>query len=412
MDEIFPGGFTRIVVSLKKVLLIYPWGIDSVIKKNIGAGVRVGLLADYLSDNGYTVTVFSVGRVPASLFHRNISFIQVSYSANMFLLLLYIGLMGIAKIFGLKTIKLFMYYYFFRIDRCFKRSLKKIISKNDIVLLEYPFWSKIVSEVCDDYILTNHDFITKAWCDSQNGFFHDKRFQFFLKREISALKKASAVVAVSQDEKKIFESFGMKNTVLITNPVLMPDIHIIGSRKNKLDEYNINSSKPMALFVVSGWYPNKHAVDLILNNIAPQSPGIQFYIAGECAEFKKSNLNNVVLMGKVSDDVLDFLYRKSTFVVIPLMQGSGVSVKTIEAMAYGKVVVSTEVGARQIDFKDRENGILCKKIEEFSINLNELLGKKNLLEKLSKNARHTAKQYDYKTVFHGYKKMIKTVYNI
>ena len=44
--------------------------------------------------------------------------------------------------------------------------------------------------------------------------------------------------------------------------------------------------------------------------------------------------------------LLDDYYARSKVVVVPLLSGSGLSIKTIECLANGRAVVTTRVGAR------------------------------------------------------------------
>ncbi|HUY35698.1 MAG TPA: glycosyltransferase [Pirellulales bacterium] len=72
--------------------------------------------------------------------------------------------------------------------------------------------------------------------------------------------------------------------------------------------------------------------------------GLRWAIAGSVCESLALADPAVDLLGRVDD--LDALYRKSKIVIVPLFQGAGVSIKTLEALGHGKPVVSTPVGMR------------------------------------------------------------------
>lgn len=387
--------------SANKVLILFPWGIESVIQKSNGAGVRVGLLAEFLERKGFHVTVFSIGRSNLIKEKCGITYIEASFSSNPIVFNIYGFIMTIATILKLNILKLFIYYHFFWWDKSFRENLEYHINKSDLVFLEYPFWSKSVAALTDNFILTNHDLIAKAWCDPKRSFVHKRLFSFFLRKEIAALKAATASVVVSKNEQIFFKSMGL-NTFYIPNPIMLPDLEKKPEKNSILTKYHIPGKKQLALFVGSGWYPNQYAVTDILNIIAPKCPAIHFCIIGECSIGRKSKLTNISFLGRIESKELEAFYRKASFVVIPLRYGTGMSVKAIEAMAYGKVILSTKIGAREIDLKHNVNCVLCDAIDAFPLHLNRILNNREKMTQLGNSARMTAEEYDYERVFTKY----------
>ena len=62
---------------------------------------------------------------------------------------------------------------------------------------------------------------------------------------------------------------------------------------------------------------------------------------------RRIHSKNLVIHGKIDDDDLINFYRKC-IAIIPLRYGAGVKGKTLEAMAYGKAFVSTQIGLEGI----------------------------------------------------------------
>jgi glycosyltransferase involved in cell wall biosynthesis len=98
-------------------------------------------------------------------------------------------------------------------------------------------------------------------------------------------------------------------------------------------------------------YPaNAEAAIWFASNVFPRVcnsvDDAQFYIVGKDPTIEVLNLaqnnNNVIVTGTV-DDVSSY-YKDATLIVIPLMHGGGVKVKLLEALGYGKLVVSTTKG--------------------------------------------------------------------
>lgn len=101
------------------------------------------------------------------------------------------------------------------------------------------------------------------------------------------------------------------------------------------------------------WLPNLQGLDWFLDEVWPRlrrlRPDAQFHIAGRNPPdglYARAG-DGVTVHGPVPD-ALEFLGRYGA-VVVPLLSGSGIRMKILEAMAWGKAVVTTPVGAEGID---------------------------------------------------------------
>ena len=74
----------------------------------------------------------------------------------------------------------------------------------------------------------------------------------------------------------------------------------------------------------------------------------------------------------------------------PLVSGSGVRIKIIEAMAEGKVVLSTTVSAEGSGAVDGEHLLIADNADEYISQIKRLQEEPGLLAKLSQNARSFA----------------------
>jgi sugar transferase (PEP-CTERM/EpsH1 system associated) len=98
------------------------------------------------------------------------------------------------------------------------------------------------------------------------------------------------------------------------------------------------------------WIPNedamKHFCDDILPLVRAQEPGATLSIVGRAptpAVQRLADIAGVEVTGRV-DDVRDYIGRAAVYVV-PIRIGGGTRLKIFEAMAMGKAVVSTTIGA-------------------------------------------------------------------
>ena len=81
--------------------------------------------------------------------------------------------------------------------------------------------------------------------------------------------------------------------------------------------------------------------------------------------------------------------------VVPLLSGSGIRVKIIEAMSMGKAVVTTTVGAQGINYTDGENLLIADTPEQFAHHIGRLVADGDLCRRVGEAAaRLVAAEYD------------------
>ena len=92
-----------------------------------------------------------------------------------------------------------------------------------------------------------------------------------------------------------------------------------------------------------------------------------------------------MVLGEV-EDAHQFISSKSVSIV-PLFAGSGMRVKIIEAMALGRAIVSTTVGAESLSYSNGENILIADEAETFAGAIVQVLGNTSLRNALGKNAQ-------------------------
>jgi glycosyltransferase involved in cell wall biosynthesis len=139
-------------------------------------------------------------------------------------------------------------------------------------------------------------------------------------------------------------------------------------------------------------YPNVDAVLYFHSEIWPAIksilPDIKFYIVGQSPPPEVETLSqegNITITGRVAD-VRPYL-RKSGVFICPVRLGGGFRGKILEAMAMGRPVVSTSLGAQGIPASHGENILIADKPDEFARLVVDLMENQPLMEKVSTNAR-------------------------
>jgi glycosyltransferase involved in cell wall biosynthesis len=161
-------------------------------------------------------------------------------------------------------------------------------------------------------------------------------------READACRNADLTIAVSDDDRQRLEELapGMRAATMPTGvdtSYFTPNVH----------------REQAGRLVFSGsmdWHPNEDAVihftDVVLPLIRASMPEVSFTIVGRNPSPRVRELAGqpgIVVTGTV-DDVRSWIGEAAVYVV-PVRAGSGTRLKIFEALAMGKAVVSTTVGA-------------------------------------------------------------------
>lgn len=177
---------------------------------------------------------------------------------------------------------------------------------------------------------------------------------------------ADKVLCVSdQDKDRIASGLNVRKEkiVLVPNGVDLGKFH---ADKQKRDEMrrrlSVSEGTPLILFNGKLDYkPNFEAVEIILNEILPrvlnEFPGAKFLVVGNNPPLELSH-DNLIYTGVV-DRVEDYI-NASDVVICPLLSGGGTRLKILEAIACGKRVISTTVGAEGLVNKETEPYLKCK----------------------------------------------------
>lgn len=140
--------------------------------------------------------------------------------------------------------------------------------------------------------------------------------------------------------------------------------------------------------------------DEILPKIRAKVPGARFFVVGSQPHARLLPLrdrDDVEITGWVPD-VNPFLHAAAVFVV-PLRMGSGTRLKILQAMAAGRAVVSTSLGAQGLDAQDGVALRIANTAPDFARQVVELLGSEEQRQALGHaGAALVARQYDWSVI--------------
>ena len=216
-------------------------------------------------------------------------------------------------------------------------------------------------------------------------------YQKMVRFEKHFLNKSDHVLTVSEADKDFFSDFldRSKMTVISTGvdtEYFRPDTA---------------SEQPNSLVFTGSmdWMPNEDGVLYFLRSILPlirrEIPEITFTIVGRKPSEKlraaAASEPGVRVTGTV-EDIRPYV-REGSVYVVPLRIGSGTRLKIFEAMAMGKAIVSTSLGAEGLPVRDSEDISIADKPEEFARKVCELLRGLDDRQRLGSAARRLVEQH-------------------
>ena len=147
------------------------------------------------------------------------------------------------------------------------------------------------------------------------------------------------------------------------------------------------------------WIANRDGVRWFVTEAWPKVrkavPDFEFYFAGRNMpdDFKQINIKGVHCMNEVpSAD--DFIADKK-ILIVPLWSGGGIRVKILEAMAAGKIVITTPVGIKGIEATAGEHYLLARKPEDFAKSVKWCFENRDAAERMTQAAQQLiAEKYE------------------
>jgi len=164
------------------------------------------------------------------------------------------------------------------------------------------------------------------------------------------------------------------------------------------------------------WMPNEDGVAYFVDKIFPlirrEIPGASFWVVGRRPPRRIQALasNHVTVTGAV-DDIRPYL-GKAAVCIVPLRSGSGTRIKIFEAMAMGKAVVSTTMGAEGLPVRHGENIILADDPADFARQVVQLLRDPPRRAQLGRAARKLVEEnYGWPSVAARFEQIMLAVMN-
>ena len=282
---------------------------------------------------------------------------------------------------------------FYSLD--FERILTDVFRKTafDLVIFESLFtapYLRTVRKYCDGIaMLRAHNIEHRIWQHlAQETKPMTKRLylQWLADRleeyEINVMHDFDSIAAISEDDKRHFEVMGCS----------VP-IHVVpfGLDVSELPPASHGPVHHVFHLGAMDWRPNIQGIRWFIGRIWPlvlqQVPSAKLCLAGRNFPEDQPWLDtpNAEVLGEVQN-AWDMM-TSGGIMIVPLLSGSGMRVKAIEAMAGGRPIVSTAIGMEGIQGNDREHFHLADTPQEFAARIVELLNNPGEAKAIGKRSR-------------------------
>jgi len=241
----------------------------------------------------------------------------------------------------------------------FSKEFDEILKQNsyDYILISYVGWAELIKNnplvKNAKTIIDTHDFAT---VQAKN----DKKFDLgkFFAKEIEMLDLFDETWAISPDEAFVFGQFSKSNVRLI--PFVI---------ENHFEKRSI-CPKWDLIYVASNNVHNAQSAAWFFNKVYPLLPtSLNICVIGKISQIVPDAAN--ITKHEFVADLTDF-YADSKIAICPMLSGSGVKIKVIEALSFGIPVVCNTRGVDGLASKSDNGCLVTDDARQFAHYINEL----------------------------------------
>lgn len=234
-------------------------------------------------------------------------------------------------------------------------------------------------------------------------------FRKMLDYEKSMVQKFQHVIAVSEHDRQLMSAWMDASRIsVVPTGVDLRNYQPVAPNQPTPEEQSL------VLFTgAMDWEPNIDAVEYFCQEIWPsvltELPEARFRIVGRNPDRRVMRFTggSVEVTGRVPS-VIEHL-REAAVVVVPLRIGGGTRLKIYEAMAAGKAVVSTSVGAEGLDVHHGRDIVLADSPQAVADWTVKLLKDRELRKSYERSAAELASGYDWPAVGEKFETLLEKI---
>jgi len=234
----------------------------------------------------------------------------------------------------------------------------------DIVIVEYVFMSRALLNIPEGIvkILDTHDVFANREQRYIANNMQPTWFSCSPRQEAKGLQRADVVVAIQEDEANYFRACMDVDVVTIGHPVDLVDASVSDIVTGRI--LLVGSSNPINVSSAQ-WL-----IELVFPIVLETFPDAELCIAGTICQ-ALTPVPKVRLLGKLDD--LSEAYAGAHLVVNPMLFGTGLKIKSVEALAHNRPLVTTPCGAEGLVSSAQQAFSVASAPEAFAAEITRLL---------------------------------------
>lgn len=236
----------------------------------------------------------------------------------------------------------------------------------DYIFLSSSLFGKIAKYLHNKHytgqVITHFHNVESIYYASCNPWYNPLRWISVMcasKNDYLSCRYADTIITLNErDSAQLYKLYHRRADFVI--PIAIKD-----TVKGYIDCSQLTSSPLRCTFIGSNFSANSEGVVWFVRNVLPHV-NIQFRIVGKnMAQLKAKEplLKNIEVVNNAED--LGYYYAHTDVMVMPIFKGSGMKVKTCEALMYGKNIFGTTEAFEGYNIDHQYVGALCNTAQDF-----------------------------------------------
>lgn len=194
----------------------------------------------------------------------------------------------------------------------------------DALIINYMWMTKLANRVNIPHkLLFTHDSFT-----NKRERIHEDMYSLSPIQEAKGLNRVDTILSIQEDESIVFRYLAPSIPVYTVFMPIQFKVSTISDNKN-------------ILFFSGDSEINRNGISYFINEVWPlvikQEPEAKLLVAGSICKNLYIEDSSIRIIGFIDD--ADTFYNQGSIAINPVYQGTGLKIKTLEALSYGKVTV-------------------------------------------------------------------------